>query len=558
MSNRGRVRVEHDEAVLATVERRAANLVDAVPANNDGEVVVLAPHVFWRRVGEGFEPHLIGVDAVLFAGDLDKQRQALWVLFGRARLQNGGSRRVGHAKHRLRHRIAQFVGHGPIVRPIADPRRAVGPGLRSRHDGLVPRVLLVLPSSTYRAEAFLAAANALGIDVVTGSDAPQAMEAVLPGRFIVLPLRDPAAAADIVADFASSTPLDAVVAVDDEGLLAAAAAAERLGLTKNPYSAVEATRDKAAMRRLLEEHGVSEPRFEVIEAGDDEQLGVVEAAARIGYPAVVKPTTLSASRGVVRVDNADEARSAAATVRTIAAKAGCRADEALLVEEFVPGDEIAIEALLVDGDLEVLAVFDKPDPLNGPYFEETMYVTPSRHENSVLDAACRVVADACRAIGLVDGPVHAEARLSPSGADLSSRVVVLEAAARTIGGKCSKALRFASDHSLEQIVLAHAVGVEVEERARESEASGVVMLPIPSTGRFLGIDGVADALSVKGVSGLDVTVPEGRTVSAWPEGDRYLGFLFARGAKPADVEESLRKAQAHLFVRISPEGDGAK
>ena len=418
-------------------------------------------------------------------------------------------------------------------------------------------MLLVLPSSTYRAEAFLVAAKDLGIDVVTASDAPQAMGDSLPGRFIVLPLDDPARAADIVEDFASSGPLDAVVAVDDEGVLAATAAAERLGLAKNPFAAVEATRNKAKMRRLLEEQGVLQPRFEVVEPSDDEPAAVAEAAARIGYPAVVKPASLSGSRGVVRVDDGDEARIAAKTVRAIATRAGCRTDEPLVVEEFVAGDEVAVEALLTEGALEVLAVFDKPDRLDGPYFEETMYVTPSRHESSLLEALRLAIADACRAIGLVDGPIHAEARLSPSGSEASSRVVVLEAAARTIGGKCSTALRFSADRSLEQIVLAHAVGLDDEGPEREHEASGVVMLPVPCSGSFLGIDGKDEALAIAGITGLEVTVPEGKRVSAWPDGERYLGFLFARGAEPAAVEGSLRKAQALLSVRIEPNENAA-
>lgn len=385
------------------------------------------------------------------------------------------------------------------------------------------------------------------------------MGEALPERFVVLPLRDPAAAADVVAGFASSVPLDAIVAVDDEGVLAAAAASERLGIGKNPFAAVEATRNKATMRRLLEKDGIGQPRFEVVEAADDEPGAVAAAADRVGYPAVVKPTTLSASRGVVRVDDRDEAAKAAITVRAVATSAGCLPGEPLLVEAFVPGDEVALEGLLRDGRLEVLAIFDKPDPLDGPYFEETIYVTPSRHDASLLDEVRKVLEGACRAIGLVDGPVHAEARLSPSGSRASSRVVVLETAARTIGGKCSKALRFASSRSLEEIVLAHAVGSDgASTPIREREASGVFMLPVPSTGRFLGIDGANDALAIEGVTGLDVTVAVGRTLGAWPEGERYLGFLFARGDSPAAVERALRAGEARLSIRIerSPSADG--
>jgi biotin carboxylase len=424
----------------------------------------------------------------------------------------------------------------------------------NRHDGGVTRVLLVLPSSTYRATEFLAAAARLGIDVVTGSDAPQAMAGALPGRFVVLPLDDPPAAADAVEAFDSVTPVDAVVAVDDAGALAAAAAAERLGLAKNPSAAIAATRDKAVMRRLLGAAGVAQPRFEIVAASSDEHDALATASARLGYPVVVKPCSLAASRGVIRADDERDAQRVAATVRRIAVGAGRPASEPLLVESFVPGDEVALEGLLTDGRLEVLAVFDKPDPLDGPFFEETIYLTPSRHPAALQRALAAAVTSACAALGLVDGPVHAEARLTPRGADPEARVVVLEAAARTIGGKCSKALRFSSGRSLEEIVLARAVGADLDlADARLPDASGVMMLPVPSSGRFGGIDGTDAALRVPGVWGLEVTVPVGGHLTAWPAGDRYLGFLFARAARPDQVEEALRRGFAALDVRVNAE-----
>jgi biotin carboxylase len=413
------------------------------------------------------------------------------------------------------------------------------------------RVLLVLPSSTYRASEFLAAAGRLGVDVVTGSDAPQVMAAALPDRFLVLPLGDPAAAADAVASFHSVTPLDAIVAVDDAGALAAAAAAARLGLAKNPPAAIAATRNKAVMRRLWRAAGISQPRFEIVEALPDEPAAIAGAGARLGYPVVVKPCSLSASRGVIRADDDEGARVAATEVRRIALAAGRPRAEPLLVEGFVAGDEVALEGLLADGRLDVLAVFDKPDPLAGPYFEETIYVSPSRHPGHLLEALRGTVESACAALGLVDGPVHAEARFSPRGSHPEAHVVVIEAAARTIGGRCSKALRFSSGRSLEEIVLAQALGLEGDATsARLPGASGVMMLPVPASGRLAGIDGVDAALAVPGVSGLEVTVPIGGTITAWPAGDRYLGFLFARAARPEDVEKALRRGFSSLTVRI--------
>ncbi len=411
--------------------------------------------------------------------------------------------------------------------------------------------MLVLPSQTYRAKEFLDAATRLGVDVVSASDTVQAMAASSPGRFLVLPLQDPKAAARIVDRFAKKTPIDAIIAVDDESALTAAYAAEQLGIAKNPPSAIEATRDKAKMRRLLSKADISQPGFAIVEASDNEAEKVVYTAELFGYPVVIKPVSLSASRGVERADNADDARRAATRVRAVALSAGCAPDEPLLVERYIPGDEIALEGMLTDGALRTLAIFDKPEPLTGPYFEETIYVTPSRHNPELLGRAEEELARACAAIGLVDGPVHAEARLAPSGTDPDAAVVVLEAAARTIGGKCSKALRFASDRSLEELVLSHALGIDDAAPPREGAAAGVMMIPVPSSGRFEGVDGTDEALAVGHITELEITVPVGRTIAAWPEGDRYLGFLFARADEPEHVERALRVAHSHLSVRIT-------
>jgi len=563
LGNRGRggrdgrrVRVQHDKSLFAESERRAPHLVDAVTTDDDGELVVAAQNITRRGVGERLEPHLVDVGAVCRPGHLDEERQAFRVLLGRAGLEDRGPSGVGDGEHRVGARsVERLVGHAAMVG--ATPELTSAPRWRAathRHDGGMARVLLVLPSSTYRATDFLVAAGRLGVDVVTGSDAPQAMAGTTPDRFLVLPLDDPAAAADAVATRHSVTPFDAVLAVDDAGALVATAAAERLGLAKNPFAAVAATRDKSVMRQFLHNAGVRQPRFEIVGAGAGESAAVAAAGAHLGYPVVVKPCSLSASRGVIRADDDGGARAAAVAARHISCDAGRPAEEPLLVEEFVAGDEVAVEGLLSAGRLDVLAVFDKPDPLEGPYFEETIYVTPSRHPEYLQEALHATVASACAALSLVDGPVHAEARLSPRGTHPEAEVVVIEVAARTIGGRCSRALHFSSGRSLEEIVLAHALGLDYEvANARLRGASGVMMLPIPASGRFAGIDGSQAALAVPGVWGIEVTVPVGGTLTAWPAGDRYLGFLFARAALPEQVEAALRSGFAALAVRVDAE-----
>jgi biotin carboxylase len=402
----------------------------------------------------------------------------------------------------------------------------------------VARLLLLLPSSTYRAPDFLGAARALGVEVVVGSEEPQTVAADT-GRAVTVPLTDPEVAADEIARVHARTPLDAVVAADDQGVLVAAVVAERLGLRGNPRRAVEATRDKAALRTALAATSVPQPNFRVAGPGDD----VAALAAAVGFPVVVKPVGLSGSRGVIRADDATAAARAAARVRAIARDAGA-GEAPLLVERYLAGMEVAVEALLDTGELTVLAVFDKPDPLEGPFFEETIYVTPSRLSRAVLDRVAAVTADAARGLGLVEGPIHAELRVD--GDD----VRLLEVAARSIGGLCARALRFGAGVSLEELIIRHAVGAPLDGLTREAAAAGVMMLPIPRAGTLVGVGGQDTARAIPGVAGLEITIPTGRRVVPLPEGDRYLGFLFARGDTPATVEAVLRTAHARLDVRI--------
>lgn len=416
------------------------------------------------------------------------------------------------------------------------------------------RVLLVLPTATYRADAFLAAADRLGLEVTAASERPQALASVMGERFLEVPLDDPEATAARITAFDAVTPLDAVVAVDDQGLLGAALASEQLGLPHNPPEAVAATRDKAAMRSRLARAEVPQPVFELCEAprgSDPGELGarVAGAARRLGTPVVVKPTGLSGSRGVIRAEDPAAAAAAAERIETLLGRIG--EPSRVLVERYVPGDEVALEGLLVSGELVTLALFDKPDPLVGPYFEETIYCTPSRHPEVVRADVHARAAEAARALGLAHGPVHAELRLAPVPGGV--RPVVIELAARTIGGRCAAALRFATGASLEELVLANALGGATAVPAPAEGASGVLMVPIPRTGRLAGVEGVERAAKVPGVTGVELTVPIGQRVVALPEGDRYLGFVFARGERTEEVETALRAAQHELEIHVEPE-----
>ena len=412
----------------------------------------------------------------------------------------------------------------------------------------MPRVLLLLPTTTYRAADFLAAVAKVGAEVTVASEEPSTFEGANPAGLLTLDFRDPAECARRVVEFSRTHPIDAVVGVDEETALAAAAISRALGLPSNPPEAAAAARDKALLRQALTDAGVPSPRSRVFRIED----GPEEAAASVAYPCVLKPTFLAGSRGVIRADDPESFRRAWDRIVAIlaepevAARGGASARR-ILVEEFVPGDEVAVEGLLTGGTLEVLAVFDKPDPLDGPFFEETIYVTPSRLPRKTLEQVRRVTEQGCRALGLVHGPIHAELRLPPSGPSL------IELAARSIGGLCSRTLRFGTGLSLEELILRHALGTSIVAPERDEGAAGVLMIPIPRAGKLEEVRGLDEARAVPGIADVVISAHSGQRLVPLPEGSRYLGFVFSRAPEPAGAELALRRAHSKLVLDIRGE-----
>lgn len=361
-------------------------------------------------------------------------------------------------------------------------------------------------------------------------------------RHVEVCLDDPvAAAAQLVAALPT---VDAVIGVDDHAVMTATAAAAELQLPHNPIEAVAATRDKAILRERLASAGVNQPDHRVAPPG-----AVPAAAAELGFPVVIKPTGLSASRGVIRADGHSQAAVAENRIRAILENAELPPTQRLLVEQYVPGDEVVIEGLLSPEGLEVLAVIDKPDPLEGPFFEETLFVTPSRQPAKVQQDAIELSAAAAAALGLEMGPIHAEVRIGPNGT-----CFLIEIAARSIGGLCGRALSFGLlGESLEVLILRSALGLPSPDASPARPATGVLMLPIPAAGTLTGVSGLDQARNIPGIDDITITIATGREVETLPEGDRYLGFVFAGGPDPESVENTLRRAGNELAITIDGE-----
>ena len=419
------------------------------------------------------------------------------------------------------------------------------------------RILLLMTSNTYRARAFLAAAESLGVAVVVGTDKAQVLAAANPAGNLTLDFHVPERGAERVLAYAREHPIAAVVAADDEGVLLAAYVSAALGLASSPVEAIAAARNKRLGRERHAAAGLKVPRYWTAAVAEDAR----ELARRVRYPCVLKPLALSASRGVIRADNEIEFRAAHRRLlailaeRELAKLPGTLASE-ILIESFIPGFEVSLEGLMSEGRLRVLALFDKPDPLDGPFFEETIYVTPSRHGAEVVAAIAATTQDAVAALGLTHGPIHAELRVNAAG------VWPLEIAPRSIGGLCARSLLFTSSAgdalvSLEELILRQALGEDVSGYARERRPSGVMMIPIPRAGLLAEVKGLDAAAEVPGVDDLSITVPRGQRLVPLPEGSRYLGFIFAHAETAAEVEAALRRAHANLEIVISPDPEVA-
>ena len=404
------------------------------------------------------------------------------------------------------------------------------------------RVLLIAPAQSYRIPAYFSAAQALGVELVLASDGHHSLiPRVAEG--VHIDFGEPGRSHRRLLDALREEPVSAVVATDDAATELSSRVAESLGLSHNPPSAVRIARRKDFARTVLAAAGVRVPRFRTIDLRHPRMPQI----AGVGYPCVVKPLALAASRGVIRADSPEELLTACQRIERIVE--GCGEEEerrTLLVEGFVPGYEVAVEGILRKGRFHRLAIFDKPDPLDGPFFEETYYITPSRLSPADQNRdSCTRVAEACCAYGLREGPVHAELRVN------SEDVWIIEVAARTIGGDCARLLDFGTGHSLEELVLSHALGrpLTVESINR---AAGVLMIPTTRAGTLRRVEGVLEASRIPGIEDVVIAVREGYELIPLPEGGSYLGFVFARADTAEEVEAALRQAHARLRVVVAP------
>ena len=405
-----------------------------------------------------------------------------------------------------------------------------------------PRLLLIAPLNSYRTPAYITAARRNRIDVLVASEGKYSLVSEI-AEGLHVDLHRPNAL-DLLLAANREAPFAGVIATDDSTVELGSRIASALDLPHNPLSAARYSRRKDLSRKALADAGVSVPGFRIL----DLDSPLLPQLAGTKLPGVIKPLSLSASRGVIRVDTADEVLAACARVEKILAQESLADDYAarhVLLEEFIPGPEVALEGLLHQGKLDVLVIFDKPDPLDGPYFEETYYITPSRHADAVQQQIIECTRAACKGLGLQEGPVHAELRISAAGP------VVMEVASRTIGGECARLLKFGTGQVLEDLVIGHAVGKALPATTCAGGA-GVLMLPIPVAGILRRVEGIRAARAVPGIEDVLVSIRDGYELVPLPEGGSYLGFVFAQADSADAAEAALRAAHDCLNIVCAP------
>lgn len=406
-----------------------------------------------------------------------------------------------------------------------------------------PCVLIIAPHGSYRTMPFVAAAQKMGVHALIASEGKHSIVSAY-AQGIHINFQDDKNALQDLLRAVENHHIVGVIGTDDASTELAAQLAQALQLPHNVPAAVRIARRKDQARDCLAAHDVPVPAFRRI----DLTLPLMPQLDDLVFPVVVKPIALSASRGVIRTNDLLQLQQAISRVRHLLDTIRDLEQDAqryLLLEQYLPGDEIAVEAMLNRGVLHILTIFDKPDPLEGPFFEETYYTTPTRLDSKQQDEVRQVLQLACEAYGLREGPVHAECRINQDG------VFILEVAARTIGGLCGRLLRFGTGYTLEELVLAHAMSMPLDLNS-EQGAAGVMMIPIPAAGMLKRVEGLLQAQGVKYIDDINIQVREGHELVPLPEGSSYLGFIFSRAQTVQDAEQALRDAHACLKFVIAP------
>lgn len=403
------------------------------------------------------------------------------------------------------------------------------------------RLLLISHHNSYRIAPYIKAAKNLALEVTIASQGKHSLVSEIADG-IHIDFGDIEGSIGLILEQHRIHPFAGVLGSDDLTVELAARVANALELPHNPPQAARWSYRKDQARAKLSQEGCPVPLHRLL----DLTQPIADQLHDLPWPCVAKPLSMSASRGVIRADDKKEMIAACERIRPIVAEASTPFErEHLLIEEYIDGIEIAFEGYLDHGTLHTLTIFDKPDPLTGPFFEETIYVTPSSLSQSVQMSIRDVIQHACDVYGLTTGAIHAECRI-----DEQDRVWILEIASRTIGGDCGRTL--ADDgFGIEELAISLAIGSPVDIQLSE-QARGVMMIPIREAGLLKRVEGLLEANKVNLIDSIDIIIPQGHELTPLPEGNQYLGYIFASGDSSEEVVDAIREAYERLNIVTAP------
>ncbi len=382
------------------------------------------------------------------------------------------------------------------------------------------KLLLVIPENSYKSNDFVVAAEKLGIDFLIITDSEQVSskfsDTVIINKFDAELNKN---------NLKKLKDVTHVLPVDHSALKFSGYLVDLLEVKGNKLESINLSMNKYESRKIFNSLLDIKVNNEIIKNIDD-----VNTFINKNGTSVLKPIYGTASKSVLKINNVEKNKEQIEKLMQ-----DCF-DQDLVIEEYIDGKEYALEGTIINSELKKIVIFDKPVEYKHPYFEESIYITPSELSSEAEKRVVSIVDKACKKIGLEDGPVHVEFKIN------ENQIFIIEINPRMIGGLCSRCLSFGLFKvSLEEIILHAFMNNELKNIELLNNYVGVLMIPTPKSGKFISIN-KEELENIPNISNVEITVPEGSDLLEPPYGDKYLGFAFSQGIDKKTVNESLLTA----------------
>ena len=382
------------------------------------------------------------------------------------------------------------------------------------------KLLLVIPENSYKSNDFVFAAEKLGIDFMIITDSEQVSSKF--SDTVIINKFDAELNKNNIKKLKDVTH---VLPVDHSALKFSGYLVDLLEVKGNKLESINLSMNKYESRKIFNSLLDIKANNEIIKNIDDINIFINKNGT-----SVLKPNYGTASKSVLKINNVEKNKEQIEKLMQ-----DCF-DQDLVIEEYIDGKEYALEGTIINSELKKIVIFDKPVEYKHPYFEESIYITPSELSSEAEKRVVSIVDKACKKIGLEDGPVHVEFKIN------ENQIFIIEINPRMIGGLCSRCLSFGLFKvSLEEIILHAFMNNELKNIELLNNYVGVLMIPTPKSGKFISIN-KKELENIQNISNVEITVPEGSDLLEPPYGDKYLGFAFSQGIDKKTVNESLLTA----------------